>query len=94
LEEKREVSMFRIFIIVISIALIAGCRVGDKSSSYSSLFDSSDSSKPSASFSSFNSNSGSSSSDLPVYPNPEPSTLILLGLGLASFALTKLRRKP
>ena len=84
----------KFLIILITAMLIAGCGSGG-GSGLSSLFDSGSNSGASSSGSSsgFGSGSGSSGSSTDLAHTPEPGTLVLLGIGLASLAAVTLRKK-
>jgi len=90
----------KLLVVLIPLALLTGCLGGggggggssaDTSSSY---FASSSSDTSSSYFASSDSDSYSSfSASVPTYHNPEPSSLALLGVGLAGLMMSKRKKK-
>ena len=84
--------MARLLVILLAMVLIAGCKVGSGGGDLSmgSYYDSGSSSTISTN--PYTSGSDTGSGDNPTYPQPEPSTLILFGVGLGALVAAKLRR--
>ena len=82
--------MARLLVILLAMVLIAGCKVGSGDLSMGSYYDSGSPSTISAN--PYTSGSDTGSGDNPTYPQPEPSTLILFGVGLGALVAAKLRR--
>lgn len=82
--------MRKFFASLITAMLIAGCKGGAGDSGLGSLFGSGSSG---SSGSSFSSGAGSSGLGADLVINPEPSSLALLGVGLAGLAMAKLRKR-
>lgn len=84
--------MLKFLIILVMLISITGCRSGGSGSGSGSLalFDSNDSGTSS---NVITSDYGTGSPEVPSYPNPEPSTVILFGIGLGGLLAAKLRKK-
>ena len=87
--------MLKFLLILLMVISLVGCGSGGGGFSSGSLFDSDSSGTSSVGTSTVElaSDYSTDSPAVPSYPNPEPSTIMLFGIGIGGLLAAKLRKK-